>query len=196
MGAESPPSIPVTSTKTKAYSWMIKGVMAVMFLAFAGLTLYFILRKDAGPEAGTAQDTWVSVATVEIASLNKAGKAWDVDKSGPDVFYEIWWKGNRVYKSSVCTDALIAKWDSQEINVGKLLRTNRIEASRTGAIVNPATDSLIVVKILDSDVTVNDPIDEYKVDLTKMKPGSNELGPGPQNQCLKLRLLLAGVAEE
>lgn len=196
MSVEPQASSPVVIAGPPSVLRNPKVLLTIVLVLVAGIGLYFLLRREHVQPVAEAGEFWVSVESAEVSSVTKDGKAWDIDKSGPDVFYEIWWKGNRVYKSSVCTDTLIAKWDVQEIDVVKILRTRRIEASKAGAIVKPGDDPQIVVKVFDSDITRNDTIDEYKVDLSKLKPGPNELGRGPLKQCLKLSLLMVPVLGE
>ncbi len=192
--SDATPAAPPATKPPQAMTWKV--YLAIGFLILVGLALYYFMKpgQQAGPltqEAG--KEFWVSVASAEIASKTKDGKAWDVDKSGPDVYYEIWWKGNRVYKSSVCTDSLIAKWDAQEIDIGKILRTHRIEASKAGAIIKVGEENHITIKVYDSDLTVNDLIDEYQVDISKLTGSTIAIGPGSDKQCLKLNLLVVPV---
>jgi hypothetical protein len=144
---------------------------------------------------GIGKEYWFTVTSAEVAATKSDGKAWDIDKTGPDVYYEIWWQDNRVYKSSTCPDSLIAKWDTQEIDLGKVLRTRRLEAAKAGAIVKLGDKNTVTIKVYDSDVTFNDLIDEYQVDLGSLKAGVNAIGPGPAKQCLKLSLVMAPVEE-
>ncbi|MFO0816010.1 MAG: hypothetical protein U0796_22560 [Gemmatales bacterium] len=191
--AVSPPA-PVQARNAST----VRLFLAAGFLAAAAIVLYFILRH--GPAApaplkAAGAEYWLTVTSAEVSAKTGKGKAWDVDNSGPDVFYEIWWQGNRVYKSSTCTDTLIAKWDTQEIDVTRILRTHRLEASKAGAIVKLGEQNMVTIKLYDSDVTVNDLIEEFQVDLSALKTGVNTLGPGPSKQCLKLSLVMAPVEE-
>ncbi|HMO34845.1 MAG TPA: hypothetical protein PKA06_02280 [Gemmatales bacterium] len=175
-------------------NWKI--ILAFAFLLGIGVVLYFMLNQGPkklplGKEVG--KEYWISVASAEIAAKTKDGKSWDVNNSGPDVFYEIWWKGNRVYQSSVCTDSLIAKWDAQEIDLGKILRTQRIEASKAGAIIKVGDDNNITIKVYDSDLAVNDLIDEFQIDISKLSGTTIDLSSGPTKQCQKLSLLVVPV---
>ena len=102
------------------------------------------------------KDYYVSASIVELTALNPDGNSWDsLTSSAPDIYYEIYWKGTRVFSSATKDDTFLAKWSNAEIDLKKLALNggttsldNLIQAAR----LNIKEDENIEVRVYDSDV--------------------------------------------
>lgn len=102
------------------------------------------------------KDYYVTVALAEVSALAPGGKAWDaVDDSGPDIYFEIWWRGSRVFKSSTKENTFIAKWSNGEVNLGRLALSGgkaSMDDLISGARINIQARDLIEIRVYDADL--------------------------------------------
>lgn len=109
---------------------------------------------------GSQNDRYsVYVQSAEIAKTKSNGQPWDGDNSGPDVYYEILWGGNRVFKSSAVPDSTIPTWREMENNLGTVARTQVLEPRDNAAVVmNRDGADTVSILFYDDDLLENDPI--------------------------------------
>ena len=65
-------------------------------------------------------DYYVSATVIELTELDPQGESWDSNNSAPDIYYEIYWKGSRIFQSTTKDDSFIAKWSNAEIDLKQL----------------------------------------------------------------------------
>jgi len=126
-------------------------------------------------EVEVGKDYYVSVSLVELSEKNKEGEPWDsVSESGPDIFVEIYWKGNRIYRSTTKEDTFVAKWSNGELN----LRSMALQGGRTSmddvikaARVNIKEEDEIEVRVYDADLVGNTLAGVLTLPLAKLNPG-------------------------
>ena len=124
---------------------------------------YVLVKPSRLPSSGSPQnkvqlgrDYYVSASTIELTELDSAGSAWDtLTGSAPDMYYEIYWKGTRVFSSTTKDDSFLAKWSNAEIDLKKLALNggttsldNLIQAAR----LNIKENESIEVRVYDSDL--------------------------------------------
>lgn len=126
----------------------------------ASLLLVFV-----GCNTDTAGRYTISVESAEVASAKPNDEPWDGDKSAPDVFYEIWWEGNRIFKSSPKTDTTLPTWSDTEINLGEIMRSGTVKTRDNSATVGGVSGVQVVLKFFDKDLLDDDLIDTVVCDL-------------------------------
>ena len=107
----------------------------------------------------TGGDYYVSIPLIELSEYDSDGNSWDHNNgTGPDIFYEIFWKGHRIFKSGVKEDSFVAKWSNVEVDVAKLAlsRGTSIETLVQAARLNVQPGESIEVAVYDSDLMADD----------------------------------------
>lgn len=117
---------------------------------------------------------YVYVDSIEVHPNKSNGKSWDNDSSAPDVYYEVFWQGNRVFESSERKDTLVAEWKATEMGLG-LGEENFLkgESSALAARVAAGVGTL-KFEVVDSDVISDDPIGTLTVPVGDLKIGRNQ----------------------
>lgn len=167
-------------------------VLIVCVIASAiGLALF--LKKDGGgqvkppPKNGAegkgnlvdGKEYMIYIFKIEVAPTKSDGKPWDARGSAPDVYYELSWRKNKIYKSETKKDSLIANW----IPIGLDLKESILKGTVTvdQAVNLPiikreskdeSSDELIF-KIIDDDVVGDDQIEILRVYISKLNVGEN-----------------------
>lgn len=112
------------------------------------------------------EDYYVLVTLIELAPRRlvpeSAGKLWDVNEKGPDIFYKVYWQGNSVYESPVEWDTLIGRWSALTVDLVDIIRNKGvspakvIKAAKIQArnVNEPGSD--FVVKVYDKDMAFHD----------------------------------------
>lgn len=163
---------------------------ATSLLAIAALAgIYLAVRSSegkaealAGPQPdGTGlvegSDYRVLVAVARIKPVQPGGKEWDSGSSStaaPDPFYEIWWRGNRVYKSQEVENVLVASWSNVALpELYKLIVGAKVslETIREGALITARPSEAIEIRIYDDDPLENDLIEKFTVGMTELRVG-------------------------
>lgn len=134
--------------------WAVLAVTSVLAIGASGLLVAW-LRTDPGPDPAAAAAPelkqprvtlgnryYVLLAVVEVAADTGQGRRWDVDDSAPDLDYQIWWRGTRVFESSPKKDSLVGKWSNAAVDwrglVGELSVDDSMRAARFTARPNDA----------------------------------------------------------
>ena len=89
-------------------------IIAIAVTIFAILLILGVTsRKDKdrvkSTEPGGIYYVWISEIIIEEKKKDKS--RWDSNSTGPDVSYEIEYKGNKIFKSDIQNDSLVSQWD-------------------------------------------------------------------------------------
>ncbi len=136
------------------YPLLVVGVVGAFLFALE-LAPPFGRQELSPPKVTLGRDYYVTVSLVEL-SPSDGDSLWDpVDESGPDIFVEAYWMGNRIYRSTTKEDTFVAKWSNAELS----LRDLALKGSNTSmddliraARVNIRKDETIEIKVLESDL--------------------------------------------
>lgn len=152
-------------------------VSVVVLLGIAGVI--YVMQKGCSsnrlPLRPADEEIWISVLSAEAAPTKPAGQPWDVDKSGPDVFYELWWQGNKIFTSTVQTDTLLPHWLDKEIRLDAIIKKKVLEATRNGTSIRVVSGQKVTVNFFDEDIVSNDPMATWEVDLVQLGLGTHEI---------------------
>ena len=188
----------------------LAAVAAVAGAAWAGWT-YFPPPSPAAAAAPAAPDPFapveraglkpghdyvVLIRAVEVAPTGPGGKTWERGfEDGPDLAYDLTWRGNVIFTSSVADDALIGRWEAlnvdlmdtlqsggdvdlgKALNNGAVIRTPPAPAPQAdGSAVAPAASvEPLRVRVWDSDLFDNDEAGTVYLDLADLAEGDTEL---------------------
>ncbi len=158
-----------------------------IFLALVGASLGYVLKeknsikvskeKPAGLELG--KDYYIQVNLVELASKPEGKSTWDRLGSAPDIYVEIEWRENLVFKSSVKSDTLIGVWSQTELDLQSLAMgdtTISPDDLIKGARVSAVEGESIALKVYDYDpLGPNDLAGSSKLVLSDLNIGKNKL---------------------
>lgn len=145
------------------------------------------------PPVTVGKDYYVTVALLELSEKDAAGNPWDsLDESGPDIYVEIFWKGNRIYKSTEKKDTFIAKWSNAELNLRSVALTGKstsIDDTISAARVNIKPNESIEVRAYDADLLDNTLAGVRFFRMTDLKVGDTQYeyqGPGIKRIILRV----------
>jgi hypothetical protein len=133
-------------------------------------------------QAGHAYMVYVS--HMEVYPRMPDGADWDsVDGSAPDLFYEVWWQGNRIYSSDTRLDGLMAQWIPVGVNLKESILNGTISADQAlrvplMAFTAGATETeQIIIKVYDADPfpVSDDDVAVVQVALPSLHLGNNEM---------------------
>jgi len=130
-----------------------------------------------GTELIEGMDYRVMVAVARIKPEKPDGGKWDSGSSSnaaPDPFYEIWWRGNRVYESHEVEDVLVASWSNVALPELYALLTGAklsLETIKEGALITARLSDAIDIRILDDDPIHDDVIEEFTIGMTELRVG-------------------------
>ena len=133
-------------------------------------------------------DYVVLVRAVEVAPTGIGGKTWERGfEDGPDLAYDLSWRGNVIFKSNVADDALIGRWEALNVDIMDTVQSGGDvdlgKALNNGAVVRtppaPGKDNSAVeplrVRVWDSDLFDNDEAGTVYLDLAELTEGDTEL---------------------
>lgn len=128
-------------------------------VAVTGMVFYLTeLVKNPTEQQRVLQggDYYVFVSLVELTEQNGAGEAWDLyNDSAPDIFVEMFWRGQRVFQSTTKEDTLIAKFSNTEVDLLNLaLKGGRASLDETvhAARITVAEGETLEIRVYDSDL--------------------------------------------
>ena len=148
------------------FPWLagLTAVALVAGAAWAGWT-YFPPPKPAAPREPDPfapveraalkpdHDYVVLVRAVEVAPTGLGGKTWERGfDDGPDLAYDLSWRGNVIFQSTVADDALIGRWEALNVDLMDTIQSGGDvdlgKALNNGAVVRtppaPQTDGSAV----------------------------------------------------
>jgi len=168
----------------------------------AGVGLY-CTGIESGPEVEserdrlqTGRDYYVQVTLVELAGSPPDKSKWDRLGSAPDIYVEIEWRENIVFKSSVKSDTLIGVWSQSELDLQRLaMGETSISPDDLiqGARVSVGEGEKITLRVFDYDpVGASDLAGEKEVVLEQLSPGKNTLG-GVSPGLRRIEILLSPI---
>lgn len=175
------------------------GVVLVIGMAF------FVLRKDepeeenAGGRIGQLEEGnnyYVFVRSLEIEPKTQSGKDWDalIDKA-PDPYYEVYWRDNRIFRSSTQEDQLIATWSPLGVDTLDSIREGRIAVDSVikAAALRAVAGETFKIRILDNDPVSEDVLAELTFSLNDLRIGDNDFSYEEVKTHSVVRLRLAVV---
>jgi len=182
-----------SSPATTESSSKVTLLVLVLCVIVSAIGLAIFLKKGAkDPDANKPKNGAVGVGNlvdgkeymiyihkIEVAPMRSDGKAWDARGSAPDIYYQLTWRGNRIYESDTKKDSLIANW----IPIGLDLKDTILQGgvSVDQAVKLPiikrdksdeSTDEL-VFKVIDDDLAGDDEIETMRVYISKLNVGDN-----------------------
>ncbi len=139
------------------------------------------------------KDYYVGVSLVELTETDLNSEPWDsLNNTGPDIVAEIYWKENRIYRSTKKEDTFIAHWSESEIDLRNVALAGvgtSADSLIQGARVNIKDGESIEVRIYDSDVVKSDlaGAKEFKTSELKLGESSYEFSsPGIKRLVLRV----------
>ena len=139
-------------------------LLPILIVFFVALGFYYFellpqqsnLINKVQPKVEIGKDYYVLVPLVELSSTNASDESWDsYNNSAPDVRVEIYWKNQRVYRSSTKTDSFVAKWSNAEFDlIGMALsgKSTSVDEALQAARINIRQGDEIEVRVYDEDM--------------------------------------------
>jgi len=157
------PESEATSSPAKPSHWKAF-LIPILIVLLTGACFYFfeirlsstkVLRKEA-PQVTLGRDYYVTASVVELTPKNAKDESWDkYNNTAPDIYFEIYWKDQRVFQSTTKEDALVGKWSNAEVNIIDMAlkgKSASVDAAIRAARINIAKDEKIEIKVYDSDL--------------------------------------------
>lgn len=168
-------------------------VPAGLILCGAGATSLIVNKSDSTSAQQIADEKqmhseatyYLFLSEIEVHNKGLDGDKetdWDDDDDAPDLFYEIYYQGKRVYKSVQRDDTFIANWRGITLPVALEDLTSLVEGDINinvdfEEIVDASRvkgDSAIHIKIFDNDtLTPKDDVGHIDINVADLKEGSN-----------------------
>lgn len=147
----------------------------------------FLIIADADRDDGSVEpvpttlqpgkDYYLMVRTIELYPNRPGGEtAWDrVDKSGPDIQFNLTWQGNIVFESQKKGDTLIGAWDAISLDVKKAILQGTVDlaSSIDAAIVRVEDGTEVTIEVWDADVAGSDAAGAAIMSLDQFELGDN-----------------------
>jgi hypothetical protein len=182
----SRPTAPAIGGASNVFVWIAVAAATVAAVIGSG-----VLLARSGLLGGGAAEDPVAIAAdgqyvvflsqIEVEPATGKDSKWDLRDGGPDVRYDIYWRGNRVFRSSVRKDTLVARWDREEVGVGDLLHGVSAEGAIKAARITMQPGDTIEFRVIDSDPFSDDEIGQWQVAVDSLKTGDqtwNAPAPG------------------
>ena len=193
---------------------------ALLLVAGAAVAGYFLFPLDPGDAARVAADGGpdaappappplkadhdyvVLVRTVEVHPTGPGGKTWERGfEDGPDLAYDLAWRGVVVFTSDTKDDTLVGKWDAVKVDVWKAATGGEVglgETLNAGAVIHTppadADDESLRVRVWDSDLLDDDEAGEVELNLSDLHEGKNVFTYEPSDENAIARLVV-GVTD-
>jgi hypothetical protein len=168
----------MTATQSGRNVRILLIVLALLVLCVV-LAIHFIPGRDNGRPDVRLTDGEKYLAIVTDAKLPARpldDGNWDTGNSAPDCYVEIWWRGNRIHKSSAIPDSLMPSWPERELSVRDAVKSGgSIRARRNAGVFEAKRGEHLVVKLLDRDLAGDDDIGEHKIAVDSLRIGNNEI---------------------
>ena len=117
-----------------------------------------------------------------------------MDKA-PDPYYEVYWRDNRIFRSSTQEDQLITNWSPLGVDTLESIREGRIAVDSVikAAALRAMPGETFEIRILDDDPLSEDILAELSFSLDDLRVGDNEISYEGNETHSVLRLRLAVV---
>lgn len=119
---------------------------------------------------------FVFVHSLEVAPQTPSGKPWDaLTDRAPDLYYELFWRDNRIFASTTQDDRLIATWSPLGVDTLKSIREGRIAIDSVikAATLRAEADESFALLIYDDDLISRDRIASLAFRLADLEVGEN-----------------------
>jgi hypothetical protein len=172
----SRPAAPPPARARSAAIWIAVAAATIALIAGSAFLLRRsgLLETTPGPSdlAVAVDDQYVVfLSQIEVENGNADGGKWDATDGGPDVRYDIYWRGNRIFRSSVRTDTLVARWDQDEIGIRDLIQGVSAERSLKAARITAQHGEKLEFRVVDDDALKNDEIGKWEVSVESLHTG-------------------------
>jgi hypothetical protein len=162
-------------------AWLdyLKPALIVMLIGagVVGLNTMGNSRTAESTRVKLGSDYYVSVALVEVSDKNDEGVSWDhYNGTGPDIRVEIFWKGNRIYKSNKKEDTFLAKWSNAELDLRDLALSGKnasMDDVINAARVTVRDNDSLEIRVEDDDLLTADAIGNVEIRLQDLHVGDN-----------------------
>lgn len=129
-----------------------------------------------GARVVSGQDYYLMVKLVELGPNNPQGGQWDsLDGSGPDITVYVYWRGQRVYRSTTVADSFVARWSPAEIDLRKIALSGQatsVESVINAARINIAPGEEVRIAVYDADLfSPDDSAGELIIPTTELLQG-------------------------
>jgi len=134
-------------------------------------------KINLGSSLRDGETYYIFASEIELESTNMEGDPWDAGENGPDIKYQILWKGNQVFQSEEKDDSLIADWSGLSLEFdwsdlgGKTISTD--EAIKAARIRNEKGGVFELV-VEDEDAVDDDLAGRVEIKLDELKVGQNK----------------------
>lgn len=168
-------------------------IILVICVIASAIGLAFFLKKGKNDEvAKTPKDGSVGkgnlvdgkeymiyILKMEVAPTKSDGKAWDARGSAPDIYYQLMWKGNRIYESDAKKDSLIANWIPIGLDLKDTILSGGVSVDQAVKLPIIKRDSKdessdeLIFKVIDDDIAGDDEIETMRVYISRLNVGDN-----------------------
>lgn len=126
---------------------------------------------------------WTSRSRVGTPSDSLRG-----NNTGPDLYYDVYWQGNRVFRSSTCRNALVGHWSEAELDLGELLQGVSNARNQKAALIRPG--ATVSIRVWDKDIIDDDPIGAWEYTVGSDASAAESLiYPSPAVKYAKVRVV-------
>ena len=175
----------------KPPAWLGAAIPLILILLAAGF--YWFLTSESQKEGdendsngqiklsgrlSPGQTYYIFASEIEVFPTNLENESWDRGEKGPDIRYQLLWKGNAVFESATKDDSLIADWSGLSIDLnwkdflGKSLSSD--DAIKAGRVRFEENEK-IEIFVQDVDLAADDPIGRHEIVLDELSIGKNEI---------------------
>ena len=152
-------------------------ILVGLIFYFAAPELIFTDRKISNSNSvEDGEDYFLMVKLIELFEKKPDGSNWEtLSSSAPDLYFEIFWNNNKVYKSEVKENSLLAQWSNAELDVVDLTLKNKnvsVDSITQGARVNITKQGSVEIKIYNNETLLPDKLIAKKIyNLKQLKDG-------------------------
>ncbi len=149
-------------------------------MLLVGVAVYFLPAPTSpqNPMSGKAavgKDYYVLASVIELSELDPEGNAWDsYNGTGPDIYYEIYWKDKRIFESTKKADTFVARWTSAGIDLRDMAigdSTASLDGVIQAARLNIREGEKIQIRVYDSDVLKSDLAGQFEFVTSELQVG-------------------------
>jgi hypothetical protein len=126
------------------------------------------------------RDYYVHVKLIELRPRRAGGRKWEPrSASAPDIGFNLYWNGTRIFEGSERGDRLIGEWDLLRLDLKDALLSGQVEvaAAVNAPIVHAEAGGVLELEIWDDDVSFNDEAGRLELAVEQLHPGLNTLTP-------------------